>query len=211
MSEPECKNCKHYKGNCGHHHVDSLTGHINYEIPAERMYVNKVDPSCYESVYSEGPDYTNEEVNPYKDLYLVIYYPVEDRSSIEVFELGDLGRVPVTSTWGNIEQLRDYLDSYKMAKLKNNKLTENIIAYNNCWWFMTKAENCRDALAIFWDEFLDCKEENKMLKTFEIYFSDLNEDAQKRIMEMVKIDDPKEMNWDIDMCPIAMYDVEVDD
>ena len=50
-----------------------------------------------------------------------------------------------------------------------------------------------------------------MLKTFEIYFSDLNEDAQKRIMEMVKIDDPKEMNWDIDMCPIAMYDVEMDD
>ena len=30
-------------------------------------------------------------------------------------------------------------------------------------------------------------------------------------MEMVKIDDPKEMNWDIDMCPIAMYDVEMDD
>ena len=48
MSELECKNCKHYKGNCGHHHVDSLTGHINYEIPAERMYVNKFDPSCYE-------------------------------------------------------------------------------------------------------------------------------------------------------------------
>lgn len=40
---------------------------------------------------------------------------------------------------------------------------------------------------------------------FEIFFSDLNEDAQKRILEAVGETDPKEMNWDIDMCPIALY------
>ena len=40
---------------------------------------------------------------------------------------------------------------------------------------------------------------------FEIYFSDLNEDAQKRLLEAVGETDPKEMNWDIDMCPIALY------
>lgn len=46
------------------------------------------------------------------------------------------------------------------------------------------------------------------MKTFDIYFSDLNEDAQKRLMDKVGIDDPKEMNWDIDMCPLCIYDFE---
>ena len=46
------------------------------------------------------------------------------------------------------------------------------------------------------------------MNTFEIYFSDLNDDAQKRLMEAVGITSPSEMNWDIDMCPIAMYDFE---
>ncbi len=36
---------------------------------------------------------------------------------------------------------------------------------------------------------------------YEIYFSDLNEDAQKELLEAVKIEDPREMNWDI--LPIA--------
>ena len=40
---------------------------------------------------------------------------------------------------------------------------------------------------------------------FEIYFSDLTEDAQKRLMEAVGITEPSEMNWDIDMCPIGVY------
>ena len=44
-------------------------------------------------------------------------------------------------------------------------------------------------------------------KYFEIYFSDLNPDAQKRLMKAVGINHPAEMNWDIDMCPIALYDV----
>lgn len=45
---------------------------------------------------------------------------------------------------------------------------------------------------------------------FDIYFSDLNEDAQKRLMAAVGINDPSEMNWDIDMCPIAMYPLPID-
>ena len=40
---------------------------------------------------------------------------------------------------------------------------------------------------------------------FEIFFSDLNEEAQQRLMYLVGIKDPKEMNWDIDVCPIAIY------
>ena len=46
------------------------------------------------------------------------------------------------------------------------------------------------------------------MKTFKIYFSDLNEDAQKRLLEAVGQKEPKDMNWDVDICPIAMYDFE---
>ena len=46
------------------------------------------------------------------------------------------------------------------------------------------------------------------MKTFEIYFSDLNEDAQKRLLEAVGAKDASDMNWDADICPIAMYDFE---
>ena len=46
------------------------------------------------------------------------------------------------------------------------------------------------------------------MKSFGIYFSDLNEDAQKRLMDEVGIDDPKEMNWDIDMCPLVIFEFE---
>lgn len=30
----ECKDCKHYKGDCGNHFID-WNNHINYEIPCE--------------------------------------------------------------------------------------------------------------------------------------------------------------------------------
>lgn len=46
------------------------------------------------------------------------------------------------------------------------------------------------------------------MHTFYIFFSDLNEEAQKRLMEVVGIKDPKEMNWDMDILPIATMDVE---
>ena len=32
---------------------------------------------------------------------------------------------------------------------------------------------------------------------YEIYFSDLNEETQKELLELMKIKDPKEMNWDV--------------
>jgi len=46
------------------------------------------------------------------------------------------------------------------------------------------------------------------MKTFEIYFSDLNDEAKNRLCEAVGIKDPKEMNWDMDILPIASYDFE---
>jgi len=49
------------------------------------------------------------------------------------------------------------------------------------------------------------------MNEFEIYFSDLNEDAQKRLLEFVGEDDPAEMNWDIDMLPIAIYCINEED
>jgi hypothetical protein len=44
-----------------------------------------------------------------------------------------------------------------------------------------------------------------MDEVFEIYFSDLNEDAQQRLMDAVGITDPREANWDNDLVPIAVY------
>ena len=53
--------------------------------------------------------------------------------------------------------------------------------------------------------------ENKTMKAFDIYFSDLTVDAQKRLMDAVGISSPSEENWDIDMCPIAIYEFESSD
>ena len=48
-----------------------------------------------------------------------------------------------------------------------------------------------------------------MLKSFAIYFSDLNEDAKRRILEFVDAEDPSDMKWDLDILPIAIYEIEV--
>ena len=45
---------------------------------------------------------------------------------------------------------------------------------------------------------------------FNIYFSDLNKDAQERLMELVDIEDPKEMNWDVDIFPLAVVVTDPD-
>lgn len=47
------------------------------------------------------------------------------------------------------------------------------------------------------------------METFEIYFSDLNEDAQKRLLDAVGAESAADMNWDMDIIPIAQYDFEV--
>ncbi len=46
------------------------------------------------------------------------------------------------------------------------------------------------------------------MNEFEIYFSDLNEDAQQRLMEAVGITDPREANWDIDIIPLTIFEFE---
>lgn len=48
------------------------------------------------------------------------------------------------------------------------------------------------------------------MKTYEIYFSDLNEKAQKELLELVGAESPAEMNWDLDILPIAYFDIEED-
>ena len=40
---------------------------------------------------------------------------------------------------------------------------------------------------------------------FNIYFSDLNVDAQKRLLEAVGAEKASDMNWDMDIFPIAVY------
>ena len=46
----------------------------------------------------------------------------------------------------------------------------------------------------------------KFEEVFEIYFSDLNEKAQKRLLDFVGISSPSEANWDMDILPIAIYE-----
>ena len=45
---------------------------------------------------------------------------------------------------------------------------------------------------------------------FEIYFSDLNERAQKRLLAELNVSSAKEMNWDMDIIPLAMVDIETE-
>lgn len=49
------------------------------------------------------------------------------------------------------------------------------------------------------------------MNDFNIYFSDLNEEAQQRLMDAMGVIDPGEMNWDIDMLPLAIYPLPVED
>ena len=46
------------------------------------------------------------------------------------------------------------------------------------------------------------------MESFEIYFSDLNEDAQKSLLDFVGAESAADMNWDMDILPIATVDIE---
>ena len=48
-----------------------------------------------------------------------------------------------------------------------------------------------------------------MTVSVEIFFSDLVPEKQAEMMEAVGIEHPSEMNWDIAMCPIAIYETEI--
>ena len=50
-----------------------------------------------------------------------------------------------------------------------------------------------------------------MYKEIPIYFSDLKEEAQKKLLEAVGAADPKEMNWDIDLVPLGYYPCETNE
>lgn len=42
---------------------------------------------------------------------------------------------------------------------------------------------------------------------YPIYFSDLNEKAQRELLEAVGAESPSDMNWDVDMCPLGYYPI----
>lgn len=102
------------------------------------------------SDYFEGPDYSKEYANKFKDLYLVKYYPNHDRSSIEVYALGDLGRVPETSIWGGITHLRELFEGYKTAIRRSGNSDKPFGYYNNSIWYVATAANVEHALTLFW-------------------------------------------------------------
>lgn len=45
---------------------------------------------------------------------------------------------------------------------------------------------------------------------FEIYFSDLKEETQKRLLKELGISSASEMNWDMDIVPVATVMIEED-
>ena len=40
------------------------------------------------------------------------------------------------------------------------------------------------------------------IREFNIYFSDLTEDCQRRLLEAYRINGPEELNWDNDLIPV---------
>ena len=46
---------------------------------------------------------------------------------------------------------------------------------------------------------------------FEIYFSDLKEETQKRLLAELGIGSASEMNWDMDIVPVATVMIEEND
>ena len=47
--------------------------------------------------------------------------------------------------------------------------------------------------------------------SFVIYFTDLNKEAQQALMDAIGISDPREMNWDSPMVPLAIVDINTED
>ena len=49
------------------------------------------------------------------------------------------------------------------------------------------------------------------IKTVELYFSDLNEKGQKKLLDAAGVEEPSEINWDMDILPLATFEMEIDD
>ena len=109
-----------------------------------------VKEGCITLKTFDGPDYSKEDTNEYKDLYLIKHYRNPARPSFEVYSLGDLGRLPADSNWGNIEQLRELYSDYKTA-VERNPIGPFGDAgyYNNYAWYVVSARSVMDAIAVY--------------------------------------------------------------
>lgn len=95
--------------------------------------------------------------NKFKDLYFIRHYGVEPGSSIEIYQLDDLGLVPESSGWGGNKQLQ-WLFSYYVHYSHRHKRCiptgkGSIVQMDNCNHFLTKAKSARDALNNYWTAF----------------------------------------------------------
>ena len=54
-------------------------------------------------------------------------------------------------------------------------------------------------------------DEAPTIKTVELYFSDLNEKGQKKLLDAAGVEKPSEMNWDMDILPLATFEMEIED
>ena len=109
-----------------------------------------VKEGCITLKTFDGPDYSKEDTNEYKDLYLIKHYRNPIRGSLEVYNLGDLGRLPADSKWGNIEQLRELYSDYGRA-IERNPIGPGKDGgyYNNYVWYIVRARSISEAISVY--------------------------------------------------------------
>lgn len=94
--------------------------------------------------------------NKFKDLYFIRHYGVEPGSSIEVWQLDDLGLVPESSGWGGNKQLQWLFGYYADRRCHNHYIPTGkgtIVQMDNSNHFLTKAKSAREALNNYWTAF----------------------------------------------------------
>lgn len=74
----ECKDCKLFKGNCGHHYID-VDGHVHYDYPS-RAYTNRAG-CCefYQEARTQRQIVKDALIERYKDTHEDYYVGIAIR------------------------------------------------------------------------------------------------------------------------------------
>ena len=82
----DCRDCKKYEGNCGHHFVD-FYGHIHYDIPNETYMDDSIGD--YGSCFEPSEEYLQERASE-RVKYIASNYSLKDiETALEILKEGD--------------------------------------------------------------------------------------------------------------------------
>lgn len=93
--------------------------------------------------------------------------------------------------------------------LRCGESPENWIRLYKVTLFYEPTSSKSDETGSFYIFRLQSRRRKHTMEDFNIYFSDLKEESQRRLMEAVGITDPREMNWDFDLLPLATYPIPI--